>query len=84
MYGFATTGFSEAHRFSRYGGSSTSSDSIAPPVVDLFLLQADGFSILQADGSKIIILDTAPPQDFLLQEDFTLIEQEDGSKILIE
>jgi hypothetical protein len=48
-----------------------------------FLLQEDGFEILQEDGSSIL-LEQVVTQDFLLQEDGGEILQEDGGNILIE
>lgn len=47
------------------------------PVVDGFLLQEDGFYVLQEDGSKILL--TRYP--FILQQDGSLLLQEDSSAI---
>ena len=66
-------------------GNITRTPDVPIPVDTGFLLQQDGFYILQQDNGRIITTTAIvpPTQGFLLQQDGSFVLQQDLSKIII-
>lgn len=81
MYEFATIGFSQIWRGVHLGGATTTGGTVhPPPLPGSFLLQANSFAILQANGFHIVIVEAIR---FLAQGDGSPILQGNGEEILV-